>query len=400
MDLSFAIMVKNEQEHLERCLTSLKSFNAEIIILDTGSTDNTIEIAKKFTDNIHHQEWANDFSLHRNKSFSLAHGDWIFQMDADEEIIFDGEHTSQTFIKFLKELPPKVTAVGFPLRDFRPSSGTYAAEFDVARCFRKGTVIYARKIHNRPDYEGLVTYFDAFFIKHYGYDLNKEQREAKSKRTIGLLLESIEKDPTDHESFFYLCQAYRQLDENNEKSIEYGLKYLDMMKDIPPENFNQSVFHTMAALYFENNDLVKSGEMIKRGLANNEKNPDLWFDTLKIAVKNKEIRAIAVASQQYITAIRNLRKIRTTTNLGGQFFFHTDADSVANGLYYLCMCYFENGVSELKNLKNIFEFCSPGVKDQIESRISEDMATLNLQGVRAEKIMISPDMAAMAFAGK
>jgi glycosyltransferase involved in cell wall biosynthesis len=399
MLLSFALMVKDEKEHLERCLTSTLPFNAEIVVLDTGSSDNTVDIAKKFTNQVFHQKWQDDFSLHRNKSFSLANGEWIFQIDADEQIVFENERTPAIFLEYIQQLPPEVTAVGFPLRDFRLSTNTYAAEFDVARCFRRGTVTYNRKIHNRPDFDGQITYFDAMYLKHYGYDLTEEQRKVKAQRTIRLLLESVEENPNDHESHFYLCQSYKQLNEDNAKSIEYGLKYIEMMKDIPPANFNQAIFHTMAALYFEQGDMEKSGQMIKRGIANNDKNPDLWFDTLKIAVKEKNMKAIASSSQQYVTAIRNLRKTRTTTNLGGQFFFYTDSDSVATGLYYLSMCYLQNGVSEITNLKKILSFCSPVTQQQITERMAQDMGIMQLQDL-SENPSSSAEMAAMAFAGK
>ena len=399
MLLSFALMVKNEKEHLDRCLKSVQPFNAEIVVLDTGSSDNTVDIAKKFTDQVFHQKWQDDFSLHRNKSFSLANGDWIFQIDADEEIVFEDERAPHVFLEYIKQLPPEITAVGFPLRDFRPSTNTYAAEFDVARCFRRGTVTYNRKIHNRPDFSGSIVYFDALYLRHYGYDLTEEQRKVKAQRTIRLLLESIAEDPSDSESYFYLCQSYKQLNDDNSKSIECGLKYLDMMEGIPPANFNQAIFHTMAALYFEEGDLVNSGQMIKRGLANNDKSPDLWFDTLKIAVKEKNMKAIANASQHYVVAIRDLRKTRTTTNLGGQFFFYTDSDSVATGLYYLSMCYLQNGVSEMINLKKILSFCSPVTRQQIVERMKQDMEIMGLQDLNQETLP-SADMAAMAFAGK
>jgi glycosyltransferase involved in cell wall biosynthesis len=397
--LSFALMVKNEGENLERCLTSVLPFSPEIVVLDTGSSDNTIEIAKKFTDKIFHQQWQDNFSLHRNKSFSLTNGEWIFQIDADEEIVFESPSTPKVFLKFLEKLPKEVNAIAFPLRDFRPSTGTYAAEFDVARCFRRGKVTYHRKIHNRPDYDGLVTYFDDLYLKHYGYDMSDEKRKEKAKRTIGLLEAAVAEDPKDYESYFYLCQAYRQLEDNVEKSLENGLKYLEL-KDAIGAEFNQAIYHTVAALYFEKGDVAKSGTIIKQGLAVNNKNPDLWFDTLKIAVKCKEMKAIAVASQSYVTAIRELRKTRTSS-LGGQFFFYTDSDSVATGLYYLSMCYFQNGASELVNLKNILKFSSGKTQDEIKGRIAEDMKTMNLEDLSERKLIIpSTDMAAAAFAGR
>ncbi|EQB3123896.1 glycosyltransferase, partial [Clostridium botulinum] len=70
MKLSIAMMVKNESKYLDKCLSSLKpvldAVSSELIIVDTGSTDNTVEIAKKYTDKLYFHNWNNDFSDMRN----------------------------------------------------------------------------------------------------------------------------------------------------------------------------------------------------------------------------------------------------------------------------------------------------------------------------------------------
>ena len=84
MKISLCLIVKNEQEHLWRCLESLKDYVDEIIITDTGSDDSTVEIAKKYTDKIYFFEWIHDFSAARNFCQSHASWDYILWMDADE----------------------------------------------------------------------------------------------------------------------------------------------------------------------------------------------------------------------------------------------------------------------------------------------------------------------------
>ncbi|GIW22658.1 MAG: hypothetical protein KatS3mg068_1665 [Candidatus Sericytochromatia bacterium] len=84
--ISACMIVKNEEKNLERCLNSIKNIVDEIIILDTGSTDNTINIAKKYTSKIFEYKWKDDFSDARNKSISYAKNDWILIIDADEEL--------------------------------------------------------------------------------------------------------------------------------------------------------------------------------------------------------------------------------------------------------------------------------------------------------------------------
>lgn len=84
--LSVCMIVKNEEENLERCLKSIESISSEIIIVDTGSTDQTISIAKKFGAKIYHFEWNNNFSDARNFALSKVTQKWVLIIDADESI--------------------------------------------------------------------------------------------------------------------------------------------------------------------------------------------------------------------------------------------------------------------------------------------------------------------------
>ena len=82
--LSLCMIVKNEGENLKSCLSKVVAFVDEIIIVDTGSNDNTKIIASEFTDKIYDFKWCNDFSKARNFSISKASKDWILVLDADE----------------------------------------------------------------------------------------------------------------------------------------------------------------------------------------------------------------------------------------------------------------------------------------------------------------------------
>lgn len=84
--LSFNIIVKNEEHCIELCLKSIQKIADEIIITDTGSSDNTIEICKKYSRKIFHCEWNDDFSEARNFTKSKSSFEWIFLIDADERL--------------------------------------------------------------------------------------------------------------------------------------------------------------------------------------------------------------------------------------------------------------------------------------------------------------------------
>jgi len=106
--ISLCMIVKNEEQFLEQCLNSVKDWVDEIIIVDTGSTDHTKEIAAKFTDRLYDFEWSDDFSAARNESLKHATGDWILVLDADETI-------AETDIQKIKELVKSTPADGYLL---------------------------------------------------------------------------------------------------------------------------------------------------------------------------------------------------------------------------------------------------------------------------------------------
>lgn len=90
--LSLCMIVKNEEGVLDRCLSSVKDVADEIIIVDTGSTDNTKEIAASYTEKIYDFQWIDDFSAARNFSFSKATMDYIMWLDADDVIEPENKH--------------------------------------------------------------------------------------------------------------------------------------------------------------------------------------------------------------------------------------------------------------------------------------------------------------------
>ena len=108
ISVSLCMIVKNESCVLDRCLTSYSGLFDEIIIVDTGSTDNTIEIASKYTDKIFTYQWKDDFADARNYSFSKASCDYIFTADADEVL---DESNRQAFLELKSMLLPEIDIV-------------------------------------------------------------------------------------------------------------------------------------------------------------------------------------------------------------------------------------------------------------------------------------------------
>ena len=106
--ISLCMIVKNEEKTLDRCLSCVAELMDEIIVVDTGSTDRTKEIAARYTDRIYDFAWVDDFSAARNYAFSKATGDYIYSADADEFL----DEENRVRFRLLKEnMYPEIEVV-------------------------------------------------------------------------------------------------------------------------------------------------------------------------------------------------------------------------------------------------------------------------------------------------
>ena len=102
--VSLCMIVKDEEENLARCLDSVRDFVDEIIIVDTGSTDRTIDIAERYGARVFYHPWEGSFSKARNYSLKYATCDWILILDADEELNNDDTSRLKEIAKDNKSL--------------------------------------------------------------------------------------------------------------------------------------------------------------------------------------------------------------------------------------------------------------------------------------------------------
>src|ERR1700733_5202223 len=131
--LSLAMIVKNEARCLARCLRSVQGIVDEIIVADTGSTDDTPKIARESGAKILHFDWVGDFAAARNFALDQTSGDWILVLDADE---WAGENLAGEIPAFVRGQP----AVGRLkiVSDFRRHQQTFRSQSFVARLFPRG----------------------------------------------------------------------------------------------------------------------------------------------------------------------------------------------------------------------------------------------------------------------
>jgi tetratricopeptide (TPR) repeat protein len=236
--LSCCMIVKNEERFLRRCLQSVAPYVDEIVIVDTGSQDKTVEIAREFTDKIYFHPWENDFSKHRNQSISYATGDWILQIDADEEL---APGAGEAIRASIREAPSGVNFLMINITDV-DQKGVPRVTFNFPRVFRNGVGIhYEGIVHNQVVGTGKCQACQAV-IWHYGYYLEEEKMEAKRRRSLPLLLKQLEQDPENVFTMYNLANMYAWM-KDYDKVIQYtqaALKRLREMDSAPA--FFVSVF--------------------------------------------------------------------------------------------------------------------------------------------------------------
>ncbi|MBA3036700.1 MAG: glycosyltransferase, partial [Desulfobacterium sp.] len=253
--ITCCMIVKNEEVFLDQCLKSICDYVDEIVIVDTGSTDGTVEIARQYTDKIYFHPWEGSFSKARNQAMAYATCDWIFQIDGDEELV---QGSGEELIEAVYDAGP---ADAFHVNIISTySNGAKRARHNFERLFRNNGVIhYEGIVHNR------VT--GAFKIKesrielmHYGYNVDEKKAQEKYLRTSELLKKQIEENPNDPMPHHYLGASYlsRGMDEDAAKESVTAIDLAERQNDDNPMYLWSR--HNAAIAFFRMGNLNKAGE--------------------------------------------------------------------------------------------------------------------------------------------
>lgn len=218
MKISLCLIVKNEEKFLSRCLENATKFADEIIIVDTGSTDRTKEIAGKFTDKIFDFEWINDFSAARNFAFSKATMNYQMWLDADDVVPEKSVKKINELKKMLNDDVEMVTMKYVLSFDHNDNPAFYSTR---ERLFKKSkNYQWIDPVHECIPLVGNIHYTD-IEIWH-----KKEGSEAISTRNIDIYktLENSGKEFSARQLYYYA----RELKDHNEtaKAITFFEKFL------------------------------------------------------------------------------------------------------------------------------------------------------------------------------
>jgi len=196
--LSVCLIVKNEEKFLGQCLKSVRDLASQIVVVDTGSTDRTIEIAKEHGAEVHSFAWCDDFSAARNAALEHATGDWVLMLDADEELSVDGREKLKSATN-----DPAVMAWRLPIMDVgREGDGCSY----VPRFYRNAPgLFYIGRVHEqvfsslevRRAEWGLENLIGDATLIHHGYTAELTRDRNKVERNLRLLERAIQELPDE-----------------------------------------------------------------------------------------------------------------------------------------------------------------------------------------------------------
>ena len=207
--ISQCMIVKNEERNIERALSWGKDIMWEQIVVDTGSSDRTIELAEKMGAKVFFLEWPEDFAAAKNYAIGKAEGEWIAFLDADEYMVPEAVKK----LKHILEQMPKDQYDGISMgwQQLNDEGKIFASATQV-RFFRNiSDVRYRRRIHEQlASLSGrelhILDMVRDISILHTGYQ--SEVSEKKRGRNKKLILEELEKRPDDYEMMGYMGDEY------------------------------------------------------------------------------------------------------------------------------------------------------------------------------------------------
>ena len=216
--VSLCMIVKNEEDVLGRCLESAAGLADEIIIVDTGSTDKTREIAERFTNRVYDFTWIDDFAAARNYAFSLAEMDYCMWLDADD-VILEADRAAFQVLK--EELDPTVCVVMVKYNTGFDGDGNVTFSYFRERLIKNHTGMrWEGAVHEAVAPVGRVIYSE-FAVTH------RKLRPSDPERNLRIYEKQLERGVAlePRQQFYYGRELYYH--QRYEEAVQVFERFLD-----------------------------------------------------------------------------------------------------------------------------------------------------------------------------
>lgn len=257
--ISACYITKNEEHTLARSLTSLKGQVDELIVVDTGSTDNTVAVAKEYGAQVYHYEWTHDFAAARNAALDKATGDWVIFLDADEYFALESAAKLRQTIASTKGDAITVTIV-----DIEEDTKREFSRSVVLRLWQnKPTRRYVGKIHEHVRENGAelnrIECFPELLLYHTGY--SEKYMKIKAERNLKLLMSEIDAGRATPLFDRYLAECCYVL-EDYELAYHYVKAAID--NEPPTIDSKYEIYHIMRlTMRKQKKSLLQQREMLE-----------------------------------------------------------------------------------------------------------------------------------------
>lgn len=299
--LSVCMIVKNESSNLPVAIESIRAVADEIVVVDTGSTDDTREVATKLGARVVEYPWDGSFSSARNRAIDEARLEWILFLDADETL--DPDSCQEISKAIQQDADAYWVSIESPVR--AKAGKVFVNAFP--RLFRKlEGVRFEGRVHEQilPSLQRLGAKIrgSKIRIRHSGYDLSKDQLEAKLRRNLDLLHAEIEANPSNVTALFHMGETQSLLG-NYQEAVRYYRLALSG-EDLPAEA--KAVCHqNLASALIK---LQQYGEALNQVRMAEGLNPDLLTTRLVKASALFGLKRYDDAEQEIFDYVRDAQK--------------------------------------------------------------------------------------------
>lgn len=260
-NVTLSMIVKNEEANLRECLESINNIVDDIVIVDTGSTDNTIKIAEEFGAKVYHFNWISDFSAARNFALSKSSGDWILYLDADERL---HERSKNELLSLSKN--KNLVGANCLINNVDEITGT-PKFMKYIRFFRNSENIkFTGKAHEQIEASLLQNRYkiidSKIEITHLGYNVEESELKKKAERNLLPLLEEYD----DTKSAYYAFQLANTYKVLGDKESEMKYHQIAISDPILKDEYKAIGYLTLADYSLREGNVNLAREYAESGL--------------------------------------------------------------------------------------------------------------------------------------
>ncbi|MDQ0194843.1 glycosyltransferase [Paenibacillus wynnii] len=270
MSISLCMITKNEERFLMDCLNSVKDAIDEIIIVDTGSTDRTCEIALSFGAKIYHRPWEQDFAAPRNFGIDRAKGQWILILDADETL-----EASVTIRQMVTDAEKDIEGFLMNICNYSDDAKSLIEQSVGLRLFRNQPRFrYFGALHEQLPLQDANVALSGLIIHHFGYMPSVTLAKEKHIRNLEILMKEKVKNPNSAFVYYNLGTEYVRL-----KQYSTALKHYTTSLDLLDQEtgYEARMYKLMTLCYLHLEPNPKHLSTLQQGVQYFPDYPDLYY---------------------------------------------------------------------------------------------------------------------------